>query len=168
MYNTFFPLLLATVKYFNPFCVPKNAKKLFPYKSRDLANAFISHLALSTMILPPKGITTLFQHILWFLYCKCSRVLLVSSTCIWTSLLAKILKQRLSCLFHIIQFCTRFDISFFLLCRLSNRSWNVKYIGRKCSTSQWNRSKYFDIAGWSFVSSCTMRLEIQFKALVLC
>jgi len=64
MYNTFFPLLLAIVKYFNPFCVPKNAKKLFPYKSRDLANAFISHLALWTMILPPKGITTLFQHIL--------------------------------------------------------------------------------------------------------
>jgi len=57
--------------------------KSYFLKSRDLANAFISHLALSTMILPPKGITTLFQHILWFLYCKCSRVLLVSSTCIW-------------------------------------------------------------------------------------
>ena len=148
--------------------VQRGKLKSYFLKSRDLANAFISHLALSTMILLPKGITTLFQHILWFLYCKCSRVLLVSSTCIWTSLLAKILKQRLSCLFHIIQFCTRFDMSFFLLCRFSNWLWNVKYIGRKCSTSQRNRSKYFDIAGWSFVSSCTMRLEIQFKALVLC
>jgi len=74
-------LLLAAVKYFNPndaqfSCVfeeknifflktvQRGKLKSYFLKSRDLANAFISHLALSTMILPPKGITTLFQHIL--------------------------------------------------------------------------------------------------------